>query len=82
MNSQQAATKAKDAWKSVKEMLEEAEQTVHKELQKAVPVVQKSLDGSLVATSKAFASTMNKIETKTESEQLGLLRAYKMFLSG
>lgn len=62
-------------------MLEKAELTVHMELKKAAPSVQKSLDNSLEAVAKAFDSTIRTIDSKTETEQIGLLKAYRKFLT-
>ncbi len=82
MSSEQVATKAKETWRAVKDILEKAEDTVHKELSKAAPAVQKSLDASLEGAAKGFGATMKKIDARTEREQLELLKAYKRFLSG
>lgn len=81
MSSEEVAEKGKEAWKAVKNILEKAEQTVHKELQKAAPVVQRSLDSSLETASKAFSASVKTIDSRTEPEQLGLIRAYKKFLA-
>ncbi len=82
MSSQQTSTKAKETLKALRDMLEKAEDTVHKELAKAAPAVSKSLDGSLEKAEKGFRETMKTIDTRTEKEQLGLLTAYRKFLSG
>ncbi len=63
-------------------MLEKAEEAVQKELSKAAPAVQKSLDTSLESAAKGFSSTIETIDTRTEREQMELLKAYKRFLSG
>jgi chemotaxis regulatin CheY-phosphate phosphatase CheZ len=82
MSSGQATAKAKDTLNAVKELLEKAEESAHKAMNKAAPAVQKSLDASLEAASKGFNATMKTIGTRTEKEQLELLRAYKKFLDG
>jgi hypothetical protein len=80
MNSDQATGKVKPAWKAVKELLEKAQRGVQRELTKAAPKVQKTLDTSLETGSKLFASTMKTIDVHTEKEQLELLRGYRRFL--
>ncbi len=82
MSTQQVTSKAKDTLKSVKEMLEKAEESVHKELTKAAPKVSKTLDTSMDAASKGFQSTIKTIDTRTEKEQLALLQGYRKFLAG
>lgn len=82
MSTEQATERAKETLKSLKEWLQKMKKTTEQEFNKAAPEVRKSLDRSLGAASKAFGSTMKTIDTKTEKEQLELLKAYRRFLSG
>lgn len=82
MSSDQVAEKARQTLKSMKELLEKAEESTHKALDKAAPAVQKSVDSSLEAAAKGFNSTMKSFEGATGREQLDLLRTYKKFLDG
>ena len=81
MNSE-VPEKTRDTLKSIMELLEKAEQTARKELTKAAPAVQKSLDASLEAAARGFNATTKNIDARTEMEQLGLLKAYGKFLAG
>ncbi|QQG48995.1 MAG: hypothetical protein HY247_01380 [archaeon] len=74
--------KAKETLKVLKEAVENAQETVRKEVDRAAPSLQKSMDSSLDSAAKGFSSAMKTIDTTTEREQLGLLRAYRKFLSG
>jgi hypothetical protein len=82
MSAEQAAVKARDALKAVKELLEKAETAANRGLTRAAPAVQRSIDSSLEAAAKGFASTMRTIDSVTEKEQLDLLNMYDRFLSG
>ena len=81
MNSE-VPEKTRDTLKSIRELLEKAEQMARKELTKAAPAVQKSLDASLEVAARGFNATMKNIDARTEKEQLGLLEAYGKFLAG
>ncbi len=82
MSSDQVTEKAKQTWKSVKEMLEKAEESTHKALEKAAPAVAKSIDSSLETAAKGFNTTIKSIDGATGGDQVKLLRAYRRFLSG
>ena len=64
------------------EMLEKAEDTTHKVLEKAAPALQKSIDTSMEAAANGFNSTMKSIDGATVDDQIKLLRAYRKFLAG
>ena len=49
MSSKQVSQKAKETLKSLMEMLEKAQDTTHKVLEKAAPALQKSIDMSMQA---------------------------------
>jgi hypothetical protein len=68
--------------KSVKELLEKAEESTHKALDKAAPAMQKSIDVSIEAAANGFTATMKSIDGATSGDQVKLLRAYRKFLSG
>ena len=80
--SNEQTGKAKQTLKTVRELLEKAEGSTHKALEKAAPTVQKSIDASLEAGAKGFNATMKAIDGATQGDQLKLLRAYKKFLGG
>src|SRR5215472_7624653 len=82
MASKKVTDKTKQTLKSVKELLEKAEDSTHKAITKAAPKVQKSLDTSMESAGKAFNSTMKTIEGATVEDQIRLLRAYRKFLGG
>jgi len=82
MSSEQVAEKAKQTLKTLKELLEKAEESTHKALEKAAPAVQKSIDTSVEATAKGFSATMQTIDGATMEDQLKLLKAYRKFLGG
>lgn len=82
MSSEQVTAKAKQTLKTMKELLEKAEDSTHKALEKAAPAVQKSVDTSIEAAAKGFTATMKSIEGATGSQQLELLKAYRKFLGG
>ena len=82
MSSEQVSQKAKDTFKSVKELLEKAEETTHKALGKAAPALQKSIDTSMEAAAKGFNATMKSIDGATSGDQVKLLKAYRKFLAG
>ena len=82
MSTDEVSEKTRQALKSVRELLEKAEQTARKELTKAAPAVQKSLDASLEAAANGFNATMKTVDSRTEQEQLGLLKGYRKFLAG
>lgn len=82
MSSEQVTERAKQTFKTVKELLEKAEDSAHKALAKAAPAVQKSVDTSMEAAARGFTATMKSIEGATAGQQLELLKAYKRFLVG
>ncbi|MBI3858823.1 MAG: DUF5320 domain-containing protein [Thaumarchaeota archaeon] len=73
---------ASDTWKSVKELLARAEDAVQKELNKAGPVVQRSLDSSVEAGTKGLNNAFKTLDSKTAKERADLLRTYRKFLAG
>jgi hypothetical protein len=82
MSAEEVAEKAKQTLKSLKDLLEKAEESTHKALEKAAPTVQRSIDTSVEAAAKGFAATMQTIDGATTDDQLKLLRAYRKFLGG
>ena len=82
MGSEDLSAKAKQTLKSVKELLEKAEESTQKALEKAAPKVQKSVDDSMDSAAKGFTSTMKAIDGATAREQLGVLKAYRRFING
>ena len=82
MSSDQVAKKAKETLKSVRELLEKAEDSTHRALDRAAPALQKSLAASMEAAAKGFGATMRSIDGATGGDQVKLLRAYRKFLSG
>ena len=82
MSSDEVTAKARQTLKTMKELLERAEESTHRALEKAAPAVQKSVDTSMEAAAKGFTATMRSIEGATGSQQLELLKAYRKFLGG
>ena len=82
MSTEQVAEKAKQTLKTMKELLEKAEESIHRALEKAAPAVQKSIDASVEAAAKAFSATMQTIDSVATEDQLKLLTAYRKFLGG
>jgi len=82
MSSEDLSEKAKQTLKSVKELLEKAEESTQKALEKAAPKLQKSVDSSMDAAAKGFSATMKAIDGATAREQLELLRGYRRFING
>ncbi|MDE1853629.1 MAG: hypothetical protein KGI38_07775 [Thaumarchaeota archaeon] len=82
MSSEPVKDKAKQTLKSVKQMLEKAEDSTRKALDKAAPTVQKSFDASMETASKAFEKTMRSFEGATAGDQVKLFKAYRKFLGG
>jgi len=82
MCSDQVADMAKQTLKTVKEILEKAEDTTQRALERAAPKLQKSVDASMEAPAKGFTVTMKSIEEATMADQVKLLRAYRRFLAG
>lgn len=82
MSTDPVTEKAKQTLKTMKELLEKAEESTHKALEKAAPTVQKSIDSSLEAAAKGFNSTMRSIDGATQEDQLKLLRVYQKFIGG
>ncbi len=82
MSSEQLTEKARQTLKSMKELLEKAEDSTRKALERATPAVQKSIDASLEAAAKGFSTTMKSIDGATKGDQVKLLRAYRKFLAG
>lgn len=81
-STEQVSARAKEALKSVKELLQKVEETTTKELDRVAPSVAKSLNSSFDAAAKGFASTLKTIDSRTGKEQLELLSAYRRFLAG
>ena len=75
MSSEQVSQKAKETFKSLMEMLERAEDTTHKVLEKAAPTLQRSIDTSMEAAANGFNATMKSIDGATVGDQIKLLRA-------
>lgn len=82
MSSEKVAQKARQTLKGVKELLEKAEETTGKVLEKAAPALQRSVDTSMEAAASGFNATMKSIEGATAGDQVKLLNAYKKFLAG
>jgi len=82
MSDSEPTDTARQALKSIKELLEKAEESTHRVLEKAAPAVQKSLDVSMEAAASGFNATMKSIDGATAREQLEVLRAYRKFLDG
>jgi hypothetical protein len=80
--SQSETANEKDTWDTLKELREKTEARMMKEINQAVPAVQRSLGATVDAATKGFDMTMKSISSHTEKEQLELLRAYRRFLSG
>ncbi|MDG6956761.1 MAG: hypothetical protein JRN13_06495 [Nitrososphaerota archaeon] len=68
--------------KSVRDALKRAVGTTQKTIEKATPVIQKSLDASMEAAASAFTKTMKTIDGATTGDQETLLRAYRKLLAG
>ncbi|MDG6909640.1 MAG: hypothetical protein JRN57_02670 [Nitrososphaerota archaeon] len=81
MSSDQMTTRARQTLKSLREILEKAEESAHVALKRAAPAVQKSVDASMEAASKGFSATMKSIDGATSKEQAELLRAYRKVLA-
>ena len=82
MSSEPVKDRAKQTLKTVRELLEKAEDSTHKALDKAAPKVQKSIDSSMEAAARGFSSTMKTIDGATSGDQVKLLKAYRRFLGG
>lgn len=82
MSSGEVSESEKDTLKTVRELLEKAEDSARKALNKAAPAVQKSVETSVDAAAKGFAATMKSIDGATSKEQLELLKAYRKVLGG
>jgi hypothetical protein len=82
MSPDEVARKAKQTYKSVKEMIDKAEGSTQKAIDRAAPVFAKSLDMSLEAASNAFQKTIKAIDGATAGDQARLFRAYKKVLEG
>ncbi len=82
MSSGDAGEGAKSTLKTVRELLEKAEEAARVALNKAAPAVQKSVGTSMDAASKGFAATMKSIDGATTKEQLEVLKAYRKVLGG
>lgn len=81
MTAEQGTGAARQTLKTVREMLEKAEESAHTALKKAAPAVQKSVDASLEAASKGFTATMKSVDGGTAKEQAELLKAYRKVLA-
>ncbi len=73
---------AKSTLKTMRELLEKAEDSARNALNKAAPAVQKSVETSMDAASKGFAATMKSLDGATTKEQLEVLKAYRRLLGG
>ncbi len=82
MSTEPVRERAKETLKTVKELLEKAEDSTQKALEKAAPKVQRSVDVSLQAAAKGFTTTMGSIDMATKGDQVKLLKAYRRFLGG
>ncbi len=82
MSTAQVTEKAKQTLKSMRELLEKAEESTNKALEKAAPTVQKSIDSSLEAAAKGFNATLKSIDGATLEDQVKLLQVYRKFLGG
>ena len=80
--SQNEAADEKDTWDTLKDLREKTEARLMREINQAVPAVQRSLGTTVDTATKGFDSTMKNISSRTEKEQLELLKAYRGFLSG
>lgn len=78
----QVADAARQAFKTMKELLEKAEGSTQKALEKAAPAVQKSIDSSLETAAKGFNATMQSIDGATTEDRLKLLKIYRKLLGG
>ncbi len=82
MSSGGASAGEKSTLQTVRELLEKAEDSARKALDKATPAVQKSVVTSMDTAAKGFNATMKSIDGATKKEQLELLRAYRKVLGG
>ncbi len=82
MSSVDAGEGPRSALKSMRELLERAEDSAKKALNKATPAVQRSVVTSMDAAAKGFNATMKSIDNATSREQLDLLKAYRRLLGG
>ena len=82
MSAEPVSDRARQTLKFVRELLQKAEDSTHKALEKAAPAVQKSIDTSLEAAGKGFNATMQTIDGATVGDQLKLLKVYRKFLGG
>ncbi len=82
MSSGEASQGTRNTLKTVRELLEKAEDSARKALDRTAPAVQKSVETSMDAASKGFAATMKSIDGATTKEQLEVLRAYRKVLGG
>lgn len=80
--SSEVSQKARQTLKSLREILEKAESSAHDALEKAAPVVQRSLDLSMETAMKGFIKTMKTIDGATAGDQVKLLKAYRNLLGG
>jgi len=69
MSTEQVAEKAKQTLKTVRELLEKAEESTHKALENASPAVQRSIDSSLEAAA-GFNATTQSIDGATLGDQV------------
>ena len=82
MSTEEVRQKAKDALKSVREVIEKTEAAAHEALDRAAPALQKSIDASMDAAAKGFTATMKSVEGATTVDQVKILKAYRKFLAG
>lgn len=82
MSEAQESPRTRQALKSVREVIEKAQESTEKALYRAAPVVHKSLAASVDAANKAFVKSMKTIDGATAGDQAKLLEAYRKVLSG
>ena len=81
VSAEQGPGTARQTLRTLRELLEKAEESAHSALKRAAPAVQKSVDVSMEAASKGFAATMRSIDGATTKEQAELLKAYRKVLA-
>ena len=82
MSSSDVPEGGKSTLKTLRELLEKAEESARDALNRATPAVQKSVVTSMDAAAKGFNATMKSIDSATTREQLELLKAYRKVLGG
>ncbi|MDG6988402.1 MAG: hypothetical protein JRN21_03650 [Nitrososphaerota archaeon] len=82
VSEDRGSPRTKQTLKSVREIIEKAQESTERALHRAAPVVQKSLGASVDAANKAFMKSMKTIDGATAGDQARLLKAYRKVLSG